>query len=119
VAERPVALPPEFAGCVMIKIRAYNAAAAISLANYAERALRLRRGTTDRMIATQEALAHSRASWATLTDALVAEFTSELTRKGWLWPAHRTLLESPSQWRSSAEETRIEPKPCAMQKPGG
>jgi hypothetical protein len=98
----------------MLKIRAYNVAAAISLVDYAERALRLRRGTTDRMIATQEAVAHSRALMADI-DALVAE----LTRMGWLWPAHRTL-ESPSQWRSSAQETRAsKPKQCAMQKPGG
>jgi hypothetical protein len=89
----------------MLKIRAYNVAAAISLADYAERALRLRRGTTDRMIATQEAVARSRALMADI-DRLVAELTSELTRKGWLWPAHRTL-ESPSQWRSSAQETRL------------
>jgi hypothetical protein len=39
VAERPVALPPEFEERVMLKIRAYNAAAAISLADYAARAL--------------------------------------------------------------------------------
>jgi hypothetical protein len=101
VAERPVVLPPEFAGCVMLKIRAYNAAAAINLADYAERALRLRRGTKDRMIATQAAVCHSRSLIADI-DTLVAE----LTRKGWLWPAHRTL-ESPSQWRSSAQETRL------------
>jgi hypothetical protein len=105
VAERPVVLPPEFAGCVMLKIRAYNAAAAINVADYAERALRLRRGTIDRMTATRAAVAHSRVLMASI-DTLVAELTSELTRKGWLWPAHRTL-ESPSQWRSSAQETRV------------
>jgi hypothetical protein len=57
------------------------------------------------MIATQDAVVHSRALMADI-DALVAELTSELTRKGWLWPVHRTL-ESPSQWRSSAQETRL------------
>jgi hypothetical protein len=88
----------------MLKIRAYNVAAAISLADYAERALRLRRGTTDRMIATQEAVAHSRALMADI-DALVAELTSELTRMGWLWPAHRTL-ESPSQCPRDAPPSR-------------
>jgi hypothetical protein len=112
VAERPVALPPEFAGFVMIKIRAYNAAAAISLADYAERSLCLRRGTTDRIIATQEALAHSRALIADI-DTLVAKLTSELTRKGWLWPAYRSApgapemeaeLLSAAHWRDSAQE---------------
>jgi hypothetical protein len=105
VAERPVALPPEFAGCVMLKIRAYNVAAAISVADYAERALRLRRGSTDRMIATQEAIAHSRAFIADI-NALVGKLASELTRKGWLWPAYRAP-ESPSEWRSSAQAMRV------------
>jgi hypothetical protein len=39
-------------------------------------------------------------------DTLLAELTSELTRKGCLWPPYR-LLESPSQLRSGAQETRI------------
>jgi hypothetical protein len=89
----------------MLKIRAYNAAAAINVADYAGRALRLRRGTIDRMTSTRAAVAHSRVLMASI-DTLVAELTSELTRKGWLWPAHRTL-ESPSQWRSSAQETHV------------
>jgi hypothetical protein len=65
----------------MHKIRAYNADAAISLTDYAGRAFSLRRGTTDRMTATQEAIAHSRALMANI-DTLLAELTSELTRKG-------------------------------------
>jgi hypothetical protein len=100
----------------MLKIRAYNAAAAIGLADYAERALRLRRGTTDRITATREAVAHSRVL-VTNIDILIAELTSELTRKGWLWPAYRAPLESPTQLRSSAQETRVRPKPCAMRTP--
>jgi acyl-coenzyme A thioesterase PaaI-like protein len=79
VAKSPVALPPEFEGRVMLKIRACNVAAAISLADYAARALCLRRGAPDRMTATREAVAHSRALMANV-DTLVAE----LTRKGWL-----------------------------------
>jgi hypothetical protein len=96
----------------MIKICAYNAAAAISLADYAERALCLRRGTADQMTATQEAIAHSRVLMANI-DTLVAELTSELTRKGWLWPAYRSApgapemeaeLLSAAHWRDSAQK---------------
>lgn len=89
----------------MLTIRAYNAAAAISLTDYAARSVCLRRGTIGRITATQEAVAHSRALMGNI-DTLLAELTSELARKGWLWPAHRTL-ESPSQCRSSAQEARV------------
>jgi hypothetical protein len=41
-------------------------------------------------------------------DILIAELTSELTRTGWLWPAYRAPLESPTQLRSSAQETRVQ-----------
>jgi hypothetical protein len=96
----------------MLEIRAYNAAAAIGLADYTERALCLRRGTADRMTATQEAIAHSRALMANI-DTLVEELASELTRKGWLWPAYRSApgapemeaeLLSAAHWRDSAQE---------------
>jgi hypothetical protein len=92
----------------MLEVRAYNAAAAVGLADYAERALCLRRGAADRMTATQEAIAHSRAL-ITNIDTLVAE----LTRKGWLWPAYRSApgapemeaeLLSAAHWRDSAQE---------------
>jgi hypothetical protein len=96
----------------MLKIRAYNAAAAISLADYTERALCLRRGTTDRMAISQAAVAHSRVLMANI-DTLIGELTSELTRKGWLWPAYRSApgasemegdLLSAAHWRDSAQE---------------
>jgi hypothetical protein len=92
----------------MLEVRAYNAAAAVGLADYAERALCLRRGAADRMTATREAIAHSRAL-ITNIDTLVAE----LTRKGWLWPAYRSApgapemgaeLLSAAHWRDSAQE---------------
>jgi hypothetical protein len=120
VAERPVAFPPEFEERVMLKIRAYNTAAAIGLADYAARAHCLRRGTADRMTATQEAVAHSRAL-ITNIDTLLAEFTRQLTSQGWLWPAHRSapsepemeaeLLEaellSAAHWRDSAQKALV------------
>jgi hypothetical protein len=90
----------------MLKIRAYNATAAIGLADYTERAIGLRRGTAARITATREAVAHSRALMANI-DTLVAELTSELTRKGWLWPVHREPEMEVAHWRDSAQETRI------------
>jgi hypothetical protein len=100
----------------MLEIRAYNAAAAISLADYAGRALRLRRGTTRRMIATQEVIAHSQALIAKI-DALVAEFARQLTSQGWLWPAHRSAPSEPemepellsaAHWRRSAQQALVQ-----------
>jgi hypothetical protein len=99
----------------MLKIRAYNAAAAIDLADYAGRALGLRRGTADRMRATQEAVAHSRGLIVKI-DALVAEFTRQFTSQGWLWPAHRSAASEPemeaellsaAQWRDGAREALV------------
>jgi hypothetical protein len=102
----------------MLEIRAYNAAAAISLADYAERAVCLRRGTRDRVAATREAISHSVALLVNI-DALVTELTRQLTSKGWLWPSHLPLA-SPSpemeakllaaKCRRSAQETRVRAK---------
>jgi hypothetical protein len=78
----------------MHKIRAYNAGAAINLANYATRAHRLRRGTEERATATEKAIDLSQAVIANI-DALVAGLSSELTRKGWLWPAYRSARSEP------------------------
>jgi hypothetical protein len=77
VAERPVALPPEFDERVMLLIHEFNAAASASLADYSSRALSLRINTGRRLTATQEAMARSRALMVEL-DALIAE----ITRKG-------------------------------------
>jgi hypothetical protein len=106
VAERQLRSRLGFEERVKLKIRAYNASAAIGLTDYTERAISLRRGAAARITATQEALAHSRALMASI-DTLVAELTSELTRKDWLWPTYQAPLESPTQLRSSAQETRI------------
>jgi hypothetical protein len=118
---RPVALPREFEERFMQKTRAYNAAAAISMTDYAGRALGLRRGTAERMTATQVAVAHSQALMANI-DTLVAELAGELTRKGWLWPAYRSGPSEPemeaaqwldrpqeavAQFRDSAQETFV------------
>jgi hypothetical protein len=115
VAERPIALPPEFEQRVMHTIGAYNAAAAINLADYAARANCLRRGTRERVTATQKAIDLSQALIANI-DALVEELASELTRKGWLWPAYRSAPSEPemeaealsaAQWLDSAEEALL------------
>jgi hypothetical protein len=103
----------------MNTIRAYNAAASINLAGYAERALCLRRGTTDRMTATQAAIAHSRVLMANI-DTLVAELTSELTGKGWLWPAYRSAPGEPeigAKPPSAAQESALEALLSAPQWP--
>jgi hypothetical protein len=99
----------------MHKIRAYNAAAAINLTDYAVRAHRLRRGTRERVTATLKAIDLSQALIANI-DALVAELTRELTIKGWLWPAYGSAPSEPemeaealsaAQWRDSAQEAAV------------
>jgi hypothetical protein len=91
--------------------RAYNAAAAINLADYAARAQCLRRGSRERVTATRKAIDLSQAL-ITNIDALAAELSSELTRKGWLWPAYRSAPSEPemeaeplsaAQWPDSAK----------------
>jgi hypothetical protein len=67
----------------MLKIRAYNAAAAIDLADYAARAHYLRRGTRERVSATQKAIDLSQALIANI-DAFVTDLARDLTKKGWL-----------------------------------
>jgi hypothetical protein len=66
----------------MVKIRAFNDAAAMYLADYAFRALFSRSDTGRRLTATQEAIARSRALMVEV-DALIAKLP-----KGWLWPAN-------------------------------
>ncbi len=97
----------------MHTIHAYNAAAAINLADYAVRAHRLRRGTAERVTATREAIDLSQALIAKI-DALVAGLASELMRKGGLWPAYRSAPSEPeieaellsaAQWRDNAQES--------------
>jgi hypothetical protein len=119
VAERPIVLPPEFDERVMQKIRAYNAAAALDLTDYVERVRRLQRDTGEQVTATHKAIDLSQVFIVKL-DALDAELTSELTTKGWLWPAYRSahsepeeaaqLLDRPqeavAQFRDSAREAR-------------
>jgi hypothetical protein len=122
VAERPVALLPEFEERVMHTIRAYNAAAAINLADYAARAHCLRRGTRERVTATQKAIDLSQALIANI-DALVAGLGSDLTKEG-LWPAYQSSPSKPeveaeplsaaqwpdssaAQWRDSAQEALL------------
>jgi hypothetical protein len=83
VAERPVALPPEFEEPVMVRIQEFNAAATVYLADYASRALFSRRDTGRRVAATEEVVAHSRALMVEV-DVLIAKFIP----KGWLWPVH-------------------------------
>jgi hypothetical protein len=101
----------------MQKIRAYNAAAAKDMADYAARAHCLRRGTRERVTATRKAIDLSQALIANI-DALVAGLASEFTRKGWLWPAYLSAPSEPemeadwrdspreaaAQWRGSAQE---------------
>jgi hypothetical protein len=99
----------------MHRIRAYNAAAATNLADYAARAQCLRRGTRERLTATQNAIDLSRALIAN-TEALVEGLVSGLTRKGWLWPGYRSAPSEPemeaeplsaAQWRDSAQEALL------------
>jgi hypothetical protein len=99
----------------MQKIRAYNAAAAINLADYTTRAHCLRRGTGARVAASQKAIDLSQAFIVNL-DALAAELATELTRKGWLWPAYRSAPSEPEKeaelpWatpcRDSAQEALL------------
>jgi hypothetical protein len=99
----------------MVKIRAYNAAAAIDVADYAERALRFRRGTTDRMTETRKAIDLSQALIANI-DALVTDLARDLTKKGWLWPAYQSAPSEPemeaeprsaAQWRDGAQDALV------------
>jgi hypothetical protein len=83
VAERPVALSPEFEERVMVTIHEFNAAASVHLADYASRALFSCRDTGRRLAATEEVVAHSRALMVEV-DALIAK----LIPKGGLWPAY-------------------------------
>jgi hypothetical protein len=88
----------------MVKIRAYNAAAAKDLADYASRALLSRRDTGRRLTATQEAIDLSQTLIADL-DAIVTDLARDLTKKGWLWPEYRSAPNEPlsaAEWRDSA-----------------
>jgi hypothetical protein len=103
----------------MHTIRAYNAAAAINLAGYAARAHCLLRGSRDRVTATLQAIDLSQALIANI-DTLVAELTSELTRKGWLWPAYRSAPSEPeigAKPLSAAQESALEALLSAPQWP--
>jgi hypothetical protein len=101
----------------MDAIRAYNAAAATNLADYAARAHCWLRDSRERVTATRKAIDLSQALIASI-DTFVAKLTSELTRKGCLWPAYLSAPSEPemeadwrdsprravAQWRGSAQE---------------
>jgi hypothetical protein len=93
----------------MVKIRAYNAAAAKDLADYASRALLSRRDTGRRLTATRKAIDLSQTLIANI-DALVTDLARDLTKKGWLWPEYRSApneLISAAQWRGSAQDALV------------
>jgi hypothetical protein len=113
VAERTqVALPPEFQERDMLAIHEFNAVAITYMADYASRALCLRRNTGRRVTASQEAVAHSQELMVKI-DALIAEINRS---------AVCGLHTEPSYYRPPTCETEpkrrsSEPKPCAMRTP--
>jgi hypothetical protein len=90
VAERLVVLPPA-TGKRDMPHQAFNVDAIIVLVEYESRALRLRQGTADRVVATREIVAHSRVLIAEL-DALLG---MDAFRMGWPWPPLRDPPASP------------------------
>jgi hypothetical protein len=112
-AERTqVALPPEFQERDMLAIYEFNAVAIKYMADYASRALCLRRNTGRRVTASLEAVAHSQELMVKI-DALIAEIKRSVGCG---------LHTEPSYYRPPTCETApkrrsSEPKPCAMQTP--
>jgi hypothetical protein len=78
----------------MHKIRAYNADAARNLVEYQVRSRRSRHETEELVTATRKVIDLSFELAATI-ETLLAEFTSDLTRKGWLWPAYQSAPHEP------------------------
>ena len=81
------------------------------LADYAARAHRLRRGTGERVTATQEAIDLSQALMVNI-DAFIARIAGTCG----LWPAYRSAPSDPEmeaellsagQWRDSAQEALV------------
>jgi hypothetical protein len=69
--------------------RQFYADASALLAQYQSRVLLLRRGTAERVTATQEAVANSQALIARIVE-IDASFAVDTVRAGWLWPVYLT-----------------------------
>jgi hypothetical protein len=67
--------------------RQFNADASTLLRQYGSRALLLRRGTSERVAVTQEAVANSRALIARIVE-LEANFVADAVGTGSLWPVY-------------------------------
>jgi hypothetical protein len=89
MVERRTGPPSETIWCDMVKIRQFSADAAAHCARFAAAAVCSRVATTNRVAATREAIAQSRALLGKVSAVLANDdVRTGWPPKGWLWPSY-------------------------------